>query len=341
MATSENCQPPSSSETASETYECWPADFRVRTYPSLAEGLASKVRALVSGRNTSDSFANYDQKSSSWKTCQASFLPGLDEYSETWPRSGMTQSGTAFLLQPLARVTGEIASGSWPTPTASDNRQRGTEVATANRLAKGDQIGLEAAVKWPTPRANDAEKRGEIEPTNPRNGLPGAVKLWPTPTANQYEQQNLDTVLERRERIKQSKKNGNGFGLTLAQQVAVEERKMWPTPTTRDWKDGSAEACANVPANGLLGRVVHQFATPQARDYRTGQSERWDNPERSRNLNDQVGGSLNPDWVEWLMGFPIGWTSLPGYRASSKGSRTGSRASPRSATRSSRKSHTK
>ena len=24
----------------------------------------------------------------------------------------------------------------------------------------------------------------------------------------------------------------------------------------------------------------------------------------------QVGGQLNPQWVEWLMGFPIGWTDL-------------------------------
>jgi len=24
----------------------------------------------------------------------------------------------------------------------------------------------------------------------------------------------------------------------------------------------------------------------------------------------QAGGQLNPDWVEWLMGYPIGWTGL-------------------------------
>jgi hypothetical protein len=24
----------------------------------------------------------------------------------------------------------------------------------------------------------------------------------------------------------------------------------------------------------------------------------------------QAGGSLNPTWVEWLMGFPTGWTDL-------------------------------
>ena len=23
-----------------------------------------------------------------------------------------------------------------------------------------------------------------------------------------------------------------------------------------------------------------------------------------------IGGSLNPTWVEWLMGFPLGWTDL-------------------------------
>ena len=22
-------------------------------------------------------------------------------------------------------------------------------------------------------------------------------------------------------------------------------------------------------------------------------------------------GPLNPEWVEWLMGFPVGWTELP------------------------------
>lgn len=50
------------------------------------------------------------------------------------------------------------------------------------------------------------------------------------------------------------------------------------------------------------------FATPQARDYRTGSRARWADPRRSRNLNDQIGGLLTPRWVEWLMGYPDGWT---------------------------------
>ena len=40
---------------------------------------------------------------------------------------------------------------------------------------------------------------------------------------------------------------------------------------------------------GFVGRIREMFATPQARDYRTGQSSRWEDKEhRSRNLNDQV-----------------------------------------------------
>ena len=42
------------------------------------------------------------------------------------------------------------------------------------------------------------------------------------------------------------------------------ERSGWPTPTTRDWKDGAH--CANVPLNSLLGRVawLAGWPTPMA-----------------------------------------------------------------------------
>jgi len=83
---------------------------------------------------------------------------------------------------------------------------------------------------------------------------------------------------------------------------------MFPSPNSRDWKDTGATQGNRKSPN--LGTVVHQFATPQARDFRTGQKNRWRGTDRKQNLNDQVGGQLSPDWVEWLMGWPLGWTDV-------------------------------
>jgi len=200
-----------------------------KTFPSLASELALKVRALVSGQSMPGSFAIYDRNSSSWKTSEVCFLPEWEEYSETWPRSGTIVGGIASQQQPLVPPISANASGSsdtndrWPTPQASDNRQRGTANATARRLEMGKQIGLEAAVKF-----------------------------FPTPTRHT------------------AKENG------------------YPAEYTR--------------------RTVNLGAIFVDREQGTG--------------------TLNPDWVEWMMGYPVGWTRLTGWssrkasRALRKGSRT-------------------
>ena len=87
---------------------------------------------------------------------------------------------------------------------------------------------------------------------------------------------------------------------------------MWPTPATRDYKGAnSAEHLAKTRGHhDQLPNAVKMYATPQARGFRTGAADRWDNPSRSRNLNDQAGGKLSVIFVEWLMGYPEGWTDL-------------------------------
>jgi hypothetical protein len=90
---------------------------------------------------------------------------------------------------------------------------------------------------------------------------------------------DVDRHMARVEKLKAKKINGNGAGIPLAVEV-----RRWPTPTSRDHKDtGDSIANGTVPVNGLLGRAV-------------GPS--------------MIGGALNPTWVEWLMGFPLGWTDL-------------------------------
>ena len=40
--------------------------------------------------------------------------------------------------------------------------------------------------------------------------------------------------------------------------------------------------------------------------------KRSENSQGGEPLPIAVGGTLNPRWVEWLMGFPDGWTDLEG-----------------------------
>jgi hypothetical protein len=91
---------------------------------------------------------------------------------------------------------------------------------------------------------------------------------------------------------------------------------LWPTPTSRDHKDGTARSCENVPPNGLLGRVVHLVPTPRSADgekgIRTpeGAAKERERRKNGEDLPSHVGGSLNPTWVEWLQGYPLGWTEV-------------------------------
>lgn len=101
-------------------------------------------------------------------------------------------------------------------------------------------------------------------------------------------------------------------GKTRHAMKLIQAITMWPTPKATDYKRsgpaGSKSAEHDLHKGNLKGTVM--YATPQARDYRTGQVGRWQKPKKSRNLNDQAGGQLNPTWVEWFMGFTTGWTDL-------------------------------
>ena len=78
------------------------------------------------GANTSESFAQYDQKSSSWKTSQRCLFGDMAEFSETWPRAGTMRGGKCYRRVPLvphisAAGFSTLRLGLIPTPTASDS----------------------------------------------------------------------------------------------------------------------------------------------------------------------------------------------------------------------------
>ncbi len=90
---------------------------------------------------------------------------------------------------------------------------------------------------------------------------------------------------------------------------AVNNPKYWPTPVSQEGGEG------NDPSS--RGKKLHikvlKWPTPTARDYKhPGLPEKrlLRMEQRSQPLSEVIGGSLNPQWVEWLMGYPSGWTDL-------------------------------
>jgi len=73
------------------------------------------------GQTSRESFAAWDRDSSSWRIPQASFLAGLDTYSETWPRSGSMRNGMCALRPRAEPPISGVGSSYLPTPRASDH----------------------------------------------------------------------------------------------------------------------------------------------------------------------------------------------------------------------------
>lgn len=103
--------------------------------------------------------------------------------------------------------------------------------------------------------------------------------------------------------------SGNGCSSLL-------EKGMWPTPKAWDGLMGLPRTRGRpIEKVTHLTTAVRYWPTPTAHDSHHGGPGATSEGERhSPNLPWVVsqgnGGKLNPDWDEWLMGFPIGWTGL-------------------------------
>ena len=85
---------------------------------------------------------------------------------------------------------------------------------------------------------------------------------------------------------KASDSERGGRGELLALVRGKKARQIWPTPTASSHKTagphGSKSHQHDIAKGNLRGVVMEPDNT----------------------------GQLNPTWVEWLMGFPLGWTDL-------------------------------
>ena len=163
----------------------------------------------------------------------------------------------------------------WPTPAAQEPGWKHITVV--------DKDGN--APEHPNQRFYHSETGRVVQ-----KGLQQVAAMWPTPSANKTTPNTKDPediVNSQGEPISPGEKpHDRRTGKPV--QTALADAVRWPTPTTRDHKDtGDSVANGTVPVNGYLGRAV--------------------SPSKAE-------GALNPDWVEWLMGWPIYWTDLEPLR---------------------------
>ena len=132
-----------------------------------------------------------------------------------------------------------------------------------------------------------------------------ASSLLPPPTANDAKNATFPESQRQRDSL-----------------IGAIMRQSWPTPTVADaWTDSleSSQVKPGSMHSVTLGRAVQMWPTPRAamgetRNH-TVYSRDKDKPQNLENRvaavdPSAVGGRLNPTWVEWLMGFPLGWTDL-------------------------------
>ena len=214
------------------------------------------------------------------------------------------RSGTLYPRTMSERPTSDNASGLWPTPAAQNPGWKNIPVvdkdgnppthfhqrfyhAETGRLV---ERGLEQAVQWPTPLAQEA-KHGTVtdwELTTDHVGTKESLRVkvakaeqpqWRTPHANNWK--NASTMEER---------TSGGHTVNLQDQV-----RQWPTPSAREWTDTPGMAQSATNADGSHRDRTDQLPRKVYANEPQGTTQ---------------GGSLNPTWVEWLMGYPSEWTVL-------------------------------
>lgn len=175
----------------------------------------------------------------------------------------------------------------WATPSGMDVR---TDVRKpedrSDEANKGGCANLREQVQWPTPRISGQEG---YKTRSKRKGHDVAMSYLES-NVEYVEEQNWPTPIEGDAHLSSNpevaQKRLDEGKITLSRRV-----QKWPTPRKSEYKD-----------TGPVGSKSHKHM--DERDYLCAKTK---DPERPK-------GQLNPNWVEWLMGWPIFWTSLDPLR---------------------------
>ena len=232
-------------------------------------------------------------------TADESYSKGNETESCQSSRSGtMSPPSTANLGAEKSMLFAEDSH-------AKTSQQQEKELVSQENEADSGQKWPESLAKynqdsrsWRTAQCLLFEDLGESLETFPRWGMMRDGELWELPMSAHLTEEN--------------------------------ESGLWPTPATKGYGHAAEGMVGNLMKKIEAGVISKQEAEqmlslPHLENHRTWR-KKWGTPKAQdsrhaltdrgkSNLGEQVaglhnGGKLNPNWVEWLMGWPIGWTDL-------------------------------
>lgn len=307
--------------TAARGVELWIASLAAtRASPSASpvSGVERMIRGTF-GRASLESLRRLNPHCVSSRTSAGTYHSGSTLFGTSF-KDWATELRLDFSRrQKLARRTGGSGCSSWPTVRVEDAESCGQHPGATDALNK-------TAEQWTTPQCHDTNPRGAGNRSNPSGGgacLAWDAQTWSTPRTS-------DT--------NGAGKHGTG-GVDLRTQAG-----SWPTPGANDHKgsakdgqrrgqlDEAAEQQWPTPASTMTaGEDLRSTWKPGEKPTRedgkvlqtalTTCTQIWARPSLPDQATESSGSGssesaptsrprLNPAFVEWLMGWPEGWTDF-------------------------------
>jgi hypothetical protein len=215
----------------------------------------------------------------------------------------------------LALRTKGNESSSWATPQASDHIEGARTAKESNQKCLGRDLNQ---MNWPTPRTCGGSrpngKGGKIldEEVKIEAGIrergkilaEEAKKNWPTPR----ETMSRDATYDRGkcnlgEVVHGIENQHNGLPVPEKSNMTGKNHGSWPTARSSDAEGGRIKTEKTEKGFRSKREKSDQYFGAKLRD-----AAEMEKPPTMK---------LNPNWVEQLMGLPIGWTDLGSWATES------------------------
>ena len=235
----------------------------------------------------------------------SSMLLPVDSRAKTSASPGKAQESTENAAE---------CGTTWPASLAKFDPDTSSWKTAQLSLLGGLEEFSETWPRWGLMRAGECWERQTLVPLTSGSGSGLSLSIWPTPNCDGFRSDGELAILART-------LTDYGQFLGMTENAAMSKRdRAWPTPTVcGNYNRKGASATSGDGLATAVTQRTYPTATATAHKGWSPKHNRADTDDRldytvereAFNPGQQTPPMrLNPEWVEWLMGWPIGWTDL-------------------------------